>query len=188
MPPAKQHFRLGFDLIKEQVILRTCLRDPKTRAKHAYLTEKLDAGHNVFSVPAVVIAALLGYAYETRQNRADFKADILQKHVDYTNHWVRKSKSSVRQSVLHQSYGDDLEFPIPGEASKSYCVRGSSEARTQYVFLTPIYARFLLSRHDDRLHTFFHKVHDEVRKMIRGEDSVFAVQSDRWNGFGVENK
>ena len=37
-----------------------------------------------------------------------------------------------------------------------------------------IYARFLLSRHDDRLHTFFHKVHDEVRKMIRGEDSVFA--------------
>ena len=100
---------------------------PKTRAKHAYLTEKLDAGHNVFSVPAGVIAALSGYAYETRQNRADFKPDILQKHVDYTNHWVSKSKSSVRQSVLHQCYSDDLEFPIPGEASKSYCVRGSSE-------------------------------------------------------------
>ena len=36
---------------------------PKTRAKHAYLTEKLDAGQNVFGVPAGVIAALLAQAY-----------------------------------------------------------------------------------------------------------------------------
>lgn len=87
------------------------------------MTEKLDAGPKVFSVPAGVIAALLGYAYKTKQNRADFKAGILQKHVDYANHWVSKSKSSVRQSVLHQSYGEDLEFPITGEPGMSYWVR-----------------------------------------------------------------
>ena len=36
---------------------------PKTRAKHAYLTEKLDAGPNVFSVLVGVFAALLGHDY-----------------------------------------------------------------------------------------------------------------------------
>ena len=72
----------------------------------------------------------------------------------------------------------DLEFPVPGEPGKAYWVSAFDDPRTQYEFLTPIYARFLLSRHDDRFYTFLHKVHDEVRKVIRGEDSVFAVATE----------
>ena len=156
---------------------------PKTRAKHAYLTEKLDAGQNVFSVPAGVIAALLEQAYDTKQNRADFKSRVLQVHPDYAKHWVSLPKSQVKKVsrfCLPSADGRDLEFPVPGEPGTAYLywIRVSDDPRTQYVFLTPIYARFLLSHSDDRLHTFFLKVHDEVRKMIRGENSVFAVAAE----------
>ena len=116
-----------------------------------------------------------------KQHRRNFKSRVLEAHPDYADHWCSLPKSSaamVNRFCVPSPNGGDLEFPVPGEPGKAYWVRNSDDPRTQYVFLTPIYARFLLSRHDDRLHTFFHKVHDEVRKMIRGEDSVFAVAAE----------
>ena len=134
---------------------------PKTRAKHAYLTEKLDAGPKVFSVPAGVIAALLEQAYDTKQNRADFKSRLLQVHPDSAKHWGSLPKSQVKKVssrfCLPSAHGGDLEFPVPGEPGEAYWIRVSADPRTQYVLLTPIYARFLLSHSDDRLHTFSSK-------------------------------
>lgn len=46
---------------------------PKTTATLSYLTEMLNAGSNVFSVPTGVVASLLGHAYETKQHRTNLK-------------------------------------------------------------------------------------------------------------------
>ena len=135
----------------------------------------------MFSVPAGAIAALLEQAYDTKQNRTDFKSRVLQVHPGYAKHWVSLPKSQVKKVsrfCLPSADSRDLEFPVPGEPGVAYWIRVSDDPRTQYVFLIPIYARFLLGHSNDRLHTVFLKVHDEVRKMIRGENSVFAVAAE----------
>ena len=147
---------------------------PKTTAKYAYLTKMMDQGPKVKSVPAGVVAALLDYSYKTKEQRRNFKSDVLQKHPDFEVHWVVSSKRMVQFHPSPNSDNGDVVFPIPGQ-DKTFVIGANEHGSTQYVFLTPIYARFLLSRSDDRLHTFFIKVHDEVRKMIKGESNVFAT-------------
>lgn len=159
---------------KQEVLAAEAFGDfpPETTAKYAYLTEKMDEGRNVKSVPAGVIASLLGYAYSTRRNRADFK-NIIEKHPDFVGHWVVQKKSTVRENFSQCGDNIDIEFPIPGKET-TYVISASDDVRTEYVFMTPVFARFLLSCADDRLHAFFHKVHDEVRKMVKGEESIFG--------------
>ena len=89
----------------------------------------------MFSVPAGVIAALLAQAYDTKQNRADFKSRVLQAHSDYAKHWVSLPKSQVKKVsrfCLPSAHGGDLEFPVPGEPATAYLhwIRVSDDPRT----------------------------------------------------------
>ncbi|CAK9115451.1 Uncharacterized protein 015R [Durusdinium trenchii] len=147
---------------------------PKAKAVYSYLTEMCDKGKNNFTVPAMLVPAMLGMAWGAAQHQKDFVRNYLKEQGQEGVDWVFFRKSDLTFNGGLQS---TIDFPVPGGDGATLTFKASCGAATKFPFVTPHFARVLVLRSNTPvgrcMAEFYLAVHDEVLKFLRGEASGF---------------
>ena len=190
--------------------------DAKSADQFAFSTRTVDAASDAHFIPAGVVAKALGLAYETDNDRRNFKKRVLEKHPMFRDHWMTVKKSVLKEHLqLHEenmkSLGAQdmnrptnlpvqelnrptnlpvqelnrpnstcLQIPVPGFGGQVHELKELDGNGALHVFMTPIFARFLLTRANDQLAAFYQRLWDHVRGMLRrGNLQQFAQQQQQ---------
>ena len=157
----------------------------------AYLHRKLDEGRTKHSVPAGVIAGIIGNAYVTKHNRRDFNDQYIRKQQYAQNQFIVIGKRDIltvgstpllKDSDYATLENGDLEFNIPGKPGQKYTIRKSDGHTMQYIFVNPELAEYIITTSVEQQNPnntvsaefvrMLLKLKDQVINFVRGQESV----------------
>lgn len=160
----------------------------ETKAVYSYITEMCEKGKNEMTVPAMLVPAMLGMAYETKDNRKDYTRQYLRVHGEEGADWVFRSKTSI---FFNEGANSLIEIPVPGRDSEKIVFRRDAGNAAKFAFVTPHFARVLMLRSTSQvgreLAEFYLAVHDEVIKFLRGDASKFDTLKRTRTGDDLED-
>jgi len=154
----------------------------RTSAVYQYLVKMMDMGKSAFSIPAMLIPAMLGMAYKSKEDQSKFITRFLKEHgkegVDWTVFGKKSIFSQVTNATNDVTNDVQMVYPVPGTVDEKIVFRRDCGNKAKFPLVTPHFARVLLMRSaatvGRELVEFHMAVHDEVLKFVRGEVSVLA--------------
>ncbi|CAK9038543.1 unnamed protein product [Durusdinium trenchii] len=142
----------------------------KTKAVYSYLTEMCDKGKNDFTVPAMLVPAMLGMEWTDAQHQWDFVRNFLKKQGQEGVDWMFCKKSDL---TFNPGTSSSIDFPVPGGEGATLTFKANCGPATKFPYVTPHFARVLVLRSNTpvgrSMAEFYLAVHDEVLKFLRGE-------------------
>lgn len=167
--------------------IQGCLQE--TKACYRFITKEMDTDPDEPRIPAMLIPAMLGMGYKEQNDVEHFKSRFLRVYGEEGTNWVIKTKRNVfsytsrsgslenfqKCSNFYIANGGNLEFKIPGRESGSIILRKNAGNRANWPFITPRFARWLLTHMDrpisHQLVDFYFLVHDCARRLKQEIDA-----------------
>lgn len=155
-----------------------------------YFGEKLDHGATQFSVPAGVVAAIIGRPYETKEDKTDFQKKLLEADPVFNAHFtVYKKKKQMLDDVTEfaSTVKEDgkLGFYIPGDKlpdegvdAMFYTLDPKNDPKSaNYCFITPQFGMHLVALHKEEF-AFLLSVLDQHLSKGQVQGEVAATYQD----------
>lgn len=168
-------------LVQAFINVPNCL--PATKDVYLYIIKKFNEGKDDFSIPAMLIPAMLGMGYTTSDDMKNFKNRFIKQLGKEGDDWIIKKKSDLFSIMV---IDDHIEFPVPGRENESIIIRKDAGNSAKWPFITPKFARFLLVQTTKpisrQLVEFYFQVHDSARRLKQEIDAgnvALTVISDK---------
>lgn len=133
----------------------------------------MDKGRNEFSVPAMLIPAILGMQYKQRDSQVDFIKNFLKVHGQEGVDWKIFKKNEM--NFIHGNESVN-EFKAPNAVDRVIKFSRDDHHNTKYPVVTPHFARVLIMRSTAslgrELADFYTVIHDELRAYLQGKQST----------------
>lgn len=168
--------------------VKGCL--PETKAVYEYITTQCKNGMNEFSIPAMLVPAMLGLSYTSPMDAKNFVSRTLKKKGEEGKDWVTLRKNDFDFNCFMD---DHIEFKVPGRENESIVISKNAGNAAKWYFITPAFARLLLFNTTQpvgrQLSQFYLAVHDSVLRLkeeieqgrialVRIDDELQALSAD----------
>ena len=142
------------------------------RECYVYITTKCLDEKGKFVIPAMLIPAMVGNAYESKKDQENFVKRYLKTMGKEGVDWVFFTK---RELLQPPSTSEGLCFPVPGGGGKQLVFSSADAPQKRYPFVTPEFARHLVSSTGQEisreLRSIHFAIHDETVKFLMGRPS-----------------
>lgn len=157
---------------QQKIILKAPLLgrfSQKARDVYVYMTTMCIEKKGELVIPAMLIPAMVGNEYAGRRAQTNFKDRYLDANGQRGVDWDFVAKATLFSMT---SVDEDIEFSVPGSPGKSVVFSRSDGNRSKYPFVTPEFARHLVSSTGQdisrELRNIHFAIHDETVKYLMG--------------------
>ena len=147
----------------------------ETKQVYQWNCAMMDKGCNEFSVPAMLVPAILGMEYSEAFHQRNFARDFLKVHGQEGVDWKNFKKNEMKFIMINDCHN---EYKAPNAPDRVIRFSRDDHHNTRYPMVTPHFARVLMMRSTSQigreLADFYTVVHDELRAYLRGKESALA--------------
>lgn len=144
MDDAYQRYRQLEEAKKEMVLAHPSLGRFSKRLHAIWLFTTQFIGAPGYVHHAGLVAKMVGYAYESKDDKLNFRLRVLEKHGTRGVDWDNVAASSIFSKIVSPGDPDDLEIPVPGLEETVIISKGSN--RSTFPMVTEKFSRVLLAK------------------------------------------
>ena len=130
-------------------------------------------------IPARLVPAMLGTGYTESNDVENFKNRFLRKQGKEGENWKVMNKKDLFPQTFNL---DRLEIPVPGRRGESIIYNKDAGNRAKWPFVTPRFARWLLTHTtkpvSQQLVDFYFEVHDAARRLKQAINAGYVEAQD----------